>query len=82
VPYLWATNGGVAAAGLRAPQPGEPTYWLVYFATGDIDASVARVQELGGRSPTGVHDMGEIRIALVEDPQGGWFALYQGPLAD
>ena len=80
VPYLWLKNGEAAAGGMRAPQPGEPAYWLVYFATDDLDASLARAQELGGSSPTGAHDMGDIRIALVQDPQGGTFALYQGHL--
>jgi uncharacterized protein len=80
VPYLWVKNGEANAAGMRAPQPGEPAYWLVYFGTDDLDASLARVQELGGSSPTGAHDMGDIRIALVQDPQGGTFALYQGHL--
>src|SRR5258707_8215998 len=39
-----------AAAGLRPDlrERGVPSHWSVYFATADVDASAARVKELGG----------------------------------
>jgi predicted enzyme related to lactoylglutathione lyase len=83
VPYLWAKNGEASAAGFRQPQSGEPNYWLVFFATADIDASVARVGELGGNDLSGVIEISaepRLRIAMVQDPQGGVFGLYEGPL--
>jgi predicted enzyme related to lactoylglutathione lyase len=80
--YLWATNGDAGAAGIREPTPGEPTHWLVYFGTDDIRASTARAKELGGDPFAGVHDLGDMSIAPVRDPQGAIFALYQGRFDD
>ena len=58
--------------------PGTPPFWLVYFATDDIDATVAKVTELGGNVLVGVTDIGIAKIAVVQDPQGAVFALYCG----
>jgi predicted enzyme related to lactoylglutathione lyase len=80
MPYLAIKNGETSNGGIRGPQEGEPPYWLVYFATDDLDAALARVQELGGTSLSGAMDMGPMRLAMVQDPQGAVFALYQGPL--
>jgi predicted enzyme related to lactoylglutathione lyase len=82
MPYLWAKNGEAAVAGLRAPTPGEPAHWLVYFGTDDIRATTARAKELGGDPFAGVHDLGDVSIAPVRDPQGAVFALYQGRFDD
>ena len=57
---------------------GTPSYWLVYFASDDVDATVAKLTSLGG----GVHhppeDIPEVgRFAVAHDPQGGVFGLLQ-----
>jgi predicted enzyme related to lactoylglutathione lyase len=80
LPYFWVKNGEANAAGMREPQPGEPPYWLVYFGSDGLEASLATVEELGGTSLSGPIEMGPVRIAMVRDPQGGTFALYQGEL--
>jgi predicted enzyme related to lactoylglutathione lyase len=83
MPYLWASNGDAGAAGIRAPTQGEPPHWLVYFGTDDLDASLARAGELGGSSPTGAHAVGDdLRIGVVQDPQGAVVALYEGRFDD
>lgn len=82
MPYLWARNGDASAGGLRAPTPGEPAHWLVYFGTDDIHAMTDRAKELGGDPFAGVHDLGDMSIAPVRDPQGAVFALYQGRFDD
>ena len=50
---------------------------LVYFGTSDIDASVARVRELGGQAgdPQEIPNVG--RYAYCSDTEGNAFGLYQ-----
>ena len=78
--YLVIENLGRGNGGIREPQPGEPPNWLVYFAVEDIDASLARVEELGGTRLSGPIDIGVAKIGIVQDPQGATFALYAGDL--
>jgi predicted enzyme related to lactoylglutathione lyase len=52
-----------------------PPFWLVYFAVDDTDASVARAQELGGTLMMPPMDVEAGRFALLQDPQGGMFAV-------
>jgi predicted enzyme related to lactoylglutathione lyase len=60
-----------------------PPNWTVYFMVEEVDASVAKVKELGGNvlvPPTAAGEMG--RFSAVQDPQGGMFTLMQfsGPV--
>jgi uncharacterized protein len=84
MPYLVITTAdGHSNGGIRQPMPpGAPPFWLVYFAVGDIDAAGATVTELGGAVLGEPTDIGIARIAVVTDPQGGVFALYDGRLDD
>ncbi len=81
-PYLVITSAaGTSNGGIRPPAPpGSPPFWLVYFATADLQASLAKVAELGGTVLAGDLSVGPGRIAIVEDPQGAVFALYHGSL--
>jgi len=80
-PYLTIKNGDVVNGGIRTlNSPGPPPHWLVYFAVDDLDASLAQVSELGGATHAGPIDIGIARIAVVADPQGAMFALYDGRL--
>jgi uncharacterized protein len=78
MPYFVVQNRDRGNGGMRAPQPGEPPYWLVYFGTDDADASLAKVEELGGARLTDAMDLPMGRIAVARDPQGAVFALYSG----
>lgn len=78
--YLSIKNGEANNGGMRALTPGTPPAWLVYFGTEDIDAGVARVEELGGRKLMGPIDIQIAKFAVVQDPQGAVFALYAGQL--
>lgn len=84
MPYLVVkTADGHTNGGIRPPIPPEaPPFWLVYFATDDLDATLAEVSELGGTVLTGNTDIGIARIAVAQDPQGAVFALYAGNLDD
>ena len=81
-PYLViSTAAGTTNGGIRPPAPpGTPPFWLVYFATQDIDAALGKVSELGGNVLVGTTDIGIAKIAVVQDPQGAVFALYSGQL--
>jgi uncharacterized protein len=80
-PYLSIKNAGANNGGMRElGPPGVPPHWLVYFGVQDIDAGLAKVQELGGEKVAGPIDIQMAKIAVVKDPQGAMFALYAGLL--
>jgi uncharacterized protein len=82
-PYLSIKNAGANNGGVRElAMPGVPPHWLVYFGIEDIDAGIAKVEELGGGVMAGPIDIQIAKIAVVRDPQGGTFALYAGELED
>ena len=59
-------------------QSGISSHWDVYIAVDDIDAVVARVEQLGGTvviQPFDVSDDG--RIGRIEDPTGGVLNFWQ-----
>lgn len=78
--YVAIKNGEANNGGMRAAGPGQPPSWLVYFGVEDIDAAVARVQELGGGVLVPPTDIQIAKFAVVRDPQGAVFALYAGQL--
>jgi uncharacterized protein len=78
-PYLVAKLGDTALCGLQAMDrtwpPDLPSHWMVYFAVHDCDESAEHALALGGRlirEPTAL-PVG--RFAVIEDPQGGAFAI-------
>ena len=79
MPYsVITTAAGTSNGGMRPAQENEPTYWLVYFGTDDIDASLAKSTELGGTTLMGRMDIGMGKIGVIQDPQGAVFALFAG----
>jgi len=57
---------------------GVPPNWMTYVAVADVDASAAKVKELGGAvmaAPMDVFDFG--RMVVAKDPQGAVFAMWQ-----
>jgi hypothetical protein len=84
IPYLViSTAAGRSGGGIRPPMPpGTPPFWLVYFATDDLDGTLAKVGGGGGNVLMGATDIGIAKIAIASDPQGAVFALYAGQLED
>ncbi|MEV1079327.1 VOC family protein [Streptomyces sp. NPDC050211] len=76
---VWALRDGAPVAALARKADGRmPTVWTVYFATPDAEALAVRVQMAGGQivtAPLPVGDLG--RAALVADPEGAVFGLWQ-----
>ncbi|MFV8131009.1 VOC family protein [Streptomyces syringium] len=75
------TVGGTQ--GLDKLPPGTPSHWLCYFAVEDTDASVDILTRGGGNVLVPPFDMMAGRMAIVQDPQGGTFAVInaKGPAA-
>jgi len=81
--YAEAQVGGRTIAGVaprRPEMPAEvPDNWLVYFGASDVDADTKKAVELGATvvvEPTDIPGTG--RFAVLADPQGAVFALFQG----
>ncbi|WP_381556004.1 VOC family protein [Streptomyces eurythermus] len=74
---------GRPVAGLHGVGHGLPPdrgpHWRTYFEVGDLDATLRRVAELGGRVLAPAHDGPHGRVATVEDPEGAEFSVVQGP---
>ncbi len=79
MPYTLFKKGGIYAAGMmQSPMPNTPPCWVAYVTVESADASAVRVTELGGKvckPPFDIPNVG--RIALVLDPQGALFGLFQ-----
>jgi uncharacterized protein len=75
--YAHAVLEGRDVAGVYAVDGVEP-HWTSYVAVDDADAVAANVRELGGTVVEAPFDAGEEgRRALVADPVGARFALWQ-----
>ena len=69
--------GGVNKLPDEAVAGGARPHWLAYVTVPDVDATVARVQELGGKvkvPPTSIPTVG--RYAVIADPQGALISPY------
>jgi uncharacterized protein len=75
--YTTFMNGSTPAGGaMTKPAGGGPAHWLTYFVAADVDATVARTQKEGGNvmvPGTDIPGMG--RFAVLQDPQGAYFAV-------
>ncbi len=79
MPYLLIKNAdGHSNGGIRPAMETEPTHWLAYFGSEQLDADFAKVSELGGSQLAGPIDIGAGQIGVATDPQGAVFALYAG----
>jgi predicted enzyme related to lactoylglutathione lyase len=58
---------------------GVPPHWVGYVAVPDVDATAARVEELGGHVIMGPHDIPNMgRFVIFADLQGASIAAYTG----
>ena len=69
---------GAINGGIRPPQDGEPTHWLVYFTVESCEDAIAAIREAGGTVIAGPFETAVGRVAAVGDPQGAPFALFEG----
>ena len=75
-----ARLGDLLVAGIDpvVPGSGQPTAWTNFVFVEDVDAAVARAEELGGTIVTAPVDvMGEGHMAVLSDTTGATFGLWQ-----
>jgi predicted enzyme related to lactoylglutathione lyase len=83
MPYRLMCIGETQIAGLMATPDelearGVPPFWSGYIGVDDVDAMVAKVLEAGGKVHRPAADIPETgRFAVVADPQGSVFQLFQ-----
>ncbi len=78
--YLHIKNGDTFIGGMPpvGPQPGVPSHWLMYFLASDCDGATAKAKGAGANIYYGPATMeGVGRWAVVADPQGAVFAIFQ-----
>ncbi len=85
VAYVTIANAGSMNGGVMpmAEAPGDARpHWIPYFTVASCDDTVARAEELGGGLLAGPMDPGAGRIAVISDPQGAVFAIFEGETDD
>jgi predicted enzyme related to lactoylglutathione lyase len=80
MPYTILNRGDIMEAGiLQAPDGAPmPTAWVIYFVVANIDDSIAKAEELGGKNLSGIIEVPGIgRVAMVMDSLGALFGLHE-----
>jgi predicted enzyme related to lactoylglutathione lyase len=80
--YTMNTPGGdrpvTGVCHARGDNADLPAQWLIYIVVANLDASIARCVELGGKVVAGPKSMGpQARFCVIQDPAGAVAALYQ-----
>ena len=52
-----------------------PSYWMVYFAVTDVDATFKTAMAAGGKEMLSPQDYPGGRFAILSDPQGAVLAI-------
>jgi len=73
---VWVHNDG-SLNGHMSVEPGPP-HWRPYFSVESTAATVAQLEALGGSVLAGPFPIPDGSIAVVRDPQGAEFALFEG----
>ncbi len=77
--YRVFNHDGKGVGGCMLAAPGQPTAWLTYVASDDVEASVVKIREHGGKvivPPTVVPGM--VHFAIAMDPQGAAVGVLKG----
>jgi predicted enzyme related to lactoylglutathione lyase len=70
--------GGVMAINDEMKAMNVPPHWIGSTRVEDVDASAAKVEELGGKVIKAAWDIPEVgRLAVVADPQGAVFSMFK-----
>jgi predicted enzyme related to lactoylglutathione lyase len=80
--YTEFSIGGTPSIGMMPKPDGMPahipSYWMPYFQVTNVDQSASKAKELGGKTMIGPQDIpGTGRFAILVDPQGAIFAVFQ-----
>lgn len=79
--YTEFSVNGTPTIGMMAKPAGMPahipSYWMPYFQVTNVDQSASKGKELGGKVMIGPQDIpGTGRFAIITDPQGAMFAVF------
>ena len=70
--------GGVMQLPEAAKQMGAPPHWMSNVIVDDVDATLAKVKELGGRVYKEAEDIPTVgRFGVIADPQGASIAIFK-----
>lgn len=70
--------GGVMQLPEEAKAMGAPPHWMSNVTVDNLDASLAKLKELGGKVYNGPNEIPTVgRFAVVADPQGATLSLFQ-----
>ena len=72
---------GELTAGIRHEPKGKPEI-VVYVEVNDLDRSVEKAEDLGGRIRIPPTQHGSLRFALIEDPEGNPVGLTEKPVGE
>src|SRR5258706_976633 len=79
--YLHIKNGEHYIAGILPDthrNPSAPPHWMPYFAVSSADETAAKAKGMGGQVYMGPMNVDQkLRIAILADPQGAVFALFE-----
>jgi len=70
MPYSTVDNGKGIPGGVGAAPEGHPGHVTFYVQVDDLEAALAKVEELGGKRGMGPMDIPNGQIALFTDPEG------------
>lgn len=76
--WHWMNAGRDIGGMMDLMSPHAPPHWLGYVAVADVDASTAKVRDLGGEvlmDPMAIEKVG--KLSVVQDPTGATFALFR-----
>jgi uncharacterized protein len=79
--YTTVKNAGRSNGGMRRLTEAEraiPPNWLPYFTVESADEATIRSEQLGGRGLLATTAVSMGRFAVIADPQGAPFAVFQG----
>jgi predicted enzyme related to lactoylglutathione lyase len=81
VVYTTIKNAGKQNGGFMpmTDQHGDaPSFWLPYFTVSSRDGAMEKARDLGGAVLAGPLDLPAGKIAILGDPQGAAFAVFEG----
>ena len=81
--YWHLKNGDFGFGGLTKARGGAPAHWLNYIDADDTEATAARLAGLGAKTIMPAMKLPDVgTIAVLADPSGAVFALYQSARDD
>lgn len=76
--YTIFSTGDTQRAGcMKRPEGIPASHWLTYIGTTDIDATIAKAEKLGATKHMGPTEVGVGKVAVIGDPTGAAFGLFQ-----